>query len=450
MPRKMPNFPGRHADPAGFIHAPEAAPASFWRDTGGGVAVLFAVLFPVLLLGMGLGAEAGYQYMSQRKLQHAADVTAYAAGARKRAGDSAAEIRAAALHVATRAGFRPDMGMMTINIPPQSGADAGNPNSVEVLLTLSQPRYFSALVSNQPLDMQGRAVARVAKTGSTACVLALSPTGMGAITVTGATSVALDGCDIAANSNASDALLMSGSSATLDLDCAYVVGQAVTTAGLNIGCGQVREFAPIVRDPYDSIAEPAAVGTCRNRNVGSPNSSTTLTPTENHPSGVKSMRFCGGLDAKGNVTFGPGLYIIEGGDFTINSGNVDSSGTASLAGEGVTFYFTGGGRLRLGSNGLLNFEAPKTGPFAGIAFFGSRSQSGITHRINGASGSTLQGAVYLPASQVELTGNSRVSSGCTQVIGHHVTFTGNSTLRAACENSGTRDILTNESVRLVE
>ncbi|WP_162300855.1 pilus assembly protein TadG-related protein [Alkalilacustris brevis] len=422
----------------------------FLRDTGGGAAVLFAVLFPVLVLGMGLGAEAGYQYMSQRKLQHAADVTAHAAGARKRAGDTTAEIEAAALHVATQAGFRLDMGTMTINMPPQSGGDAGNPNSVEVLLTLSQPRYFSALVSDRPVDMQGRAVARVTKTGSAACVLALSQTGAGAITVTGSTNVALDGCDVASNSNASDSLLMSGSSAALDLDCGYVVGQAVTTSGLKIDCGQVREFAPVVRDPYDSVAEPAAVGTCRNRNVGSPNSSTTLTPTENHPSGVKSMRFCSGIDAKGNVTFGPGLYIIEGGDFTINSGNVDSSGTASLAGEGVTFYFTGGARLRLGSNGVLDFEAPKTGPFAGITFFGSRDASGITHRVNGASGSTLQGAVYLPASHIELTGNSRVNSGCTQVIGHRVTFTGNSTLRSSCENSGTREILTNESVRLVE
>ena len=422
----------------------------FLRDTGGATAIIFTMLFPVLVVGMGLGAEAGYQYMSQRKLQHAADVSAHAAGARKRAGDSLEQIEAAALHIATQSGFLPEMGTMIVNIPPQSGADVGNHNSVEVLLTLTQPRFFSALISDQPVDMQGRAVARVTETGSAACILALSRTDPGAITVTGSTTVILDGCDIASNSNTQDSLLMSGTSATLNMNCGYVVGQAVTTSGLSIGCDQIREFAPVIRDPYADIEEPEAVGACRNRNQGSPNSTTTLTATENHPSGVKSMRFCNGLDLKGNVTFAPGLYIIEGGDFTVNSGNVDSSSAASLGGDGVTFFLTKGARLRLASNSTLNFAAPTTGPFAGISFFGGRSESGVVNRLNGSFGSTLQGAIYMPASEVEFTGNSKVNSGCTQVIGHKVTFTGNSSLRSNCASSGTRRINTNETVRLVE
>lgn len=424
--------------------------ARFLHDTGGAAAILFTMLFPVLVLGMGLGAEAGFQYMSQRKLQHAADVAAHAAGARKRAGDSLEQIEAAALHIATQSGFLPDMGTITVNIPPQSGGDSGNPNSVEVLLTLTHPRYFSALISDQPVDMQGRAVARVTESGSAACILALSPTDAGAITVTGSTTVMLDGCDIASNSNAQDSLLMSGTSATLDMNCGYVVGQAVTTSGLSIDCEQIREFAPVIRDPYADVEEPEAVGTCQNRNQGSPNRSTTLTASENHPSGVKSMRFCNGLDLKGDVTFGPGLYIIEAGDFTVNSGNVDSSSAASLGGEGVVFYLTGGARLRFASNSTLNFAAPSTGPFAGISFFGSRQASGVVNRINGSFGSTLQGAIYMPASEVEFTGNSRLNSGCTQVIGNKVTFTGNSSLRSQCAASGTRQIRTNETVRLVE
>ena len=430
-----------------------AAPAEcrrFLRNTSGATAVLFAILFPVLVLGMGLGTEAGYQYMSQRKLQHAADVAAHAAGARKRAGDTDEEIKAAALHIATQSGYLGGADDIIVNMPPKTGQFAGDSDSVEVILPLTQPRYFSAIVISEPVNMQGRAVARITDSGSVACILALSPNSSGAITVTGSTSVSLEGCDIASNSNAPDSLLMDGNGAKLDVNCSFVVGQSVTTRGLSIGCGEVQEFAPAVRDPYADLEEPSAQGECVSGDQGRPNTTTTLTATETHPSGVKSMRFCNGLDLKGDVTFAPGLYIIENGDFTVNNGTVSSTDETLLDGEGVTFYLTNGAQMRLASNSTLNFAAPTSGPFGGIAFFGSRNATGITHRINGTSGSILQGALYMPASNVEFTGNANMTSGCTQVIGQKVTFTGNSDLRSDCTNSGTRQIRTNEVVRVVE
>lgn len=420
-------------------------------DACGAAAVAAAILFPVLLGGMGLGAETGYWYLTQRKLQHTADVAAHAGGVRLRAGDSQGEIGAAAHRVAGESGVDGPLVSLTVNTPPLGGGFAGDPDSVEVVIVRSQPRWFSAIFDDQPVEMSARAVARITQTGSVACVLALSATAPGAVTVTGSTAVGLSGCDVASNSNAADAFLLSGSSAALAANCAFTVGRAITTSGLELtGCEAVQENAPSVRDPYADVAEPAVVGACRNRNVGSPNSSTTLTPTENHPSGMKSMRFCNGMDVKGQVTFEPGLYIIEGGDFTINSGNVDSSSLAVLSGGGVTFYLTNGARLRLGGNGVLTLSAPTNGPFSGILFFGSRGANDITHRLTGGHGSTTQGAAYMPVSHVEFRGNSKTTNGCTQIVGRRVTFTGNSSLRSDCEAAGTRDIATAEVVRLVE
>lgn len=434
-----------------FLHAAPAACGRFLRNTSGATAVLFAILFPVLVLGMGLGTEAGYQYMSQRKLQHAADVAAHAAGARKRAGDTDEEIKAAALHIATQSGYLGGADDIIVNMPPKSGQFTDDSDSVEVILPLTQQRYFSALVSSDPVNMRGRAVARITDSGSVACILALSPNSSRAITVTGSTSVSLEGCDIASNSNAPDALYMSGDGATLDVNCAYVVGEANTTAGLNITCGKVQTFAPVVRDPYADLEEPSVSGDCVWENKhGKPNTTTTITATETHPSGVKSMRFCSGLDLSGDVTFEPGLYIIEGGDFTVNNGTVTSTDENILEGEGVTFYLAHDARIRLASNSTLNFAAPTTGRYAGIAFFGSRSATGVTHRMNGTSGSSLQGALYMPASEVEFSGNTKLTTGCTQVIGYKVTFTGNSDLRSDCTNLGTRQIKTKEVVRVVE
>jgi len=421
----------------------------FIADCSGATAILMTVALPVMVLGMGIGAETGYQYMTQRKLQHSADLAAHAGAARLRAGDAQTAIEAAVTHIAVQGGFQPDTGTITVNTPPLSGIAAGNPRSIEVILNKTQQRYFSLLINDDPLLINARAVARVMSSGSVACVLALSPTGSGAVTVSGSTSVGLSGCNIASNSNASDTL--SGTSAALSAHCAHAVGGAVVTNQLHLsGCPAVREFVPVVRDPYENVIEPALMGTCRNRNQGSANSTTTLTPADNHPSGVPSMRFCSGLDVKGNVQFAPGLHIVEGGDFSINSGNAGSSGAASLMGAGVTFYLAGTGRLRLNGNAVLTLGAPNSGPFSGLLFFGGRAQSGVTHRVTGASGSTLHGAVYMPASTVELTGNSKTTGGCTQVIGRYVTFTGNSTLQSDCANAGTTDILANETIAVIE
>jgi Putative Flp pilus-assembly TadE/G-like len=43
-------------------------------DQSGAAAVVIAIVFPILVGGMGLGAETGYWYVTQRKLQHAVDV----------------------------------------------------------------------------------------------------------------------------------------------------------------------------------------------------------------------------------------------------------------------------------------------------------------------------------------------------------------------------------------
>lgn len=428
-----------------------SSPRRFLSDCTGSTAIVLAVVMPVLILGMGLGAETGYQYMTQRKLQHAADLAAHAGAIRLRVGDAQPEIMAAAAHVAAGGGYSAATGTIEVNTPPLAGPATGDGRSVEVILTQSEPRYFSLLISNQPVVIGARAVARVMAAESVACVLALSPTESGAVTVSGSTTVGLNGCDIASNSNASDSFLMSGGGAQLSAHCVHAVGQAVVTNQLQLsGCPAVREFAPVVRDPYESVAEPALMGACRDGNIGNPNSQTTLSPSDNHPSGVNSIRFCNGLHIRGAVSFEPGLYIIEGGDFSVHGASGGSSAAAAMGGEGVTFFLTGSARIVINGNADLALAAPSSGPYSGLLFFASRSQVGISHRLAGTSGSTMQGAVYAPASALVMTGNSRSTGGCTQIIGRRVTFTGNSTLLADCTDAGTTDIEASRAIAIIE
>jgi len=420
--------------------------SEFVADARGGVAIMAALLMPVLALGMGLGAETGYQYITQRNLQHAADLAAHAGGVRLRAGDGNAAIEAAAMHVATKAGFAVADGSFTINTPPSSGPNAGNPDSVEVLLTKTQQRFFSAIVIKAPVLIGARAVANVTATGTAACVLALSPTSARAITISGSTDVSLQGCDVASNSNASDAFWMANSSANLTVGCVHAVGGAVSSSNLRLlDCPAVKEYTPVVRDPYADLPEPSINVPCEaSTNV------TVFEPTFAHPSGVPAMRICGGLDIKKNVTFMPGLYIIDDGDLTLNASGEASSADVGMEVNGATFFLTGNSRLKLTGNGGLDMQAPTSGPFNGILVFGSRSQSGLTHEIRGNSGSTTQGALYTPSSAISFSGNSTTTNGCTQVIGLTVEFTGISTLRSTCATFDARRIETNVVVRIVE
>ncbi|ACP21830.1 conserved hypothetical protein (plasmid) [Sinorhizobium fredii NGR234] len=406
------------------------------KDDAGAVAVVAAIVFPVLVGAMGLGAESGYWYMEQRKLQHAADVSAHAAAIRHRAGDPKPALENTALRIASASGYSP--GTMTVSTKP--GLSAGS-SKITVELTETHPRLFSSIFVGEPVTLSARAVAEV-KGGSKACVLALSGSASGAVTVTGSTQVQLSGCSVVSNSSAADAFLMRNGSAVMSTDCVYTVGEAVTTTGLTMtGCSEPIERVPPTPDPFASVAEPDRLQVqllpCRTLDHVS-NSSYVL---DHLLSGVPAIRFCGGLDIKGTITLKPGLYIIDGGDFTVTAG-------AKLSGEGVTFYFTNSATAKLLGNGDIDLTAPTTGPYAGLLFFGSRRDAGVVHQVTGNSESTLEGNIYIPTGRIEFTGNSTVSGGCTQIVANEITFTGNSAMETCA--SRTDEIIVGKTVMLVE
>jgi hypothetical protein len=228
----------------------------------------------------------------------------------------------------------------------------------------------------------------------------------------------------------------------MSTDCVYTVGGAVTTTGLTLtGCEKPIENAPPVADPFASVAEPDKLHVqqlpCRTLSYVS-NSTYTF---DRLASGQEAIRFCGGLEIKGTITLKPGLYIIDGGNFTVTAG-------AKLSGDGVTFFFANSAAAKLTGNGDIDLSAPTTGPYAGLLFFGSRHDTGLVHQVTGNSESTLEGNLYVPTGRIEFTGNSTVSGGCTQIIADQVVFTGNSTMETCASPSD--EILVGQTVSLIE
>ncbi|ACP22269.1 hypothetical protein NGR_b08130 (plasmid) [Sinorhizobium fredii NGR234] len=69
---------------------------------------------------------------------------------------------------------------------------------------------------------------------------------------------------------------------------------------------------------------------------------------------------------------------------------------ARLSGEGVTLFFTNGAATKLLGNGDIDLTAATSGPYAGLLFFGSRHDTGVTHQVTGNSESRLEGNLYMP------------------------------------------------------
>ncbi len=420
-----------------------AGMTGFMKHKSGNVAVLAAILLPVVIGCFGLGSEVGYWYLSQRKLQQAVDASAYSAGVRKRSGDDEDAYTAIAQTIAFKSGLDADIGTVEVFSPPTTGVYTGDNDAVEVVLTETHEPLFAGLFREEPVVLSARSVVLL-QDAATACIVALSTSASKAMKLGGTADVVFDGCNMASNSLASDSFSLSGSG-SVTTGCAYTVGSANVTSNLNLTvCTEVSENAPYTADPYRDVTAPAVEGPCINsKNVGKPHGITKVKPTYAHSSGLPSRRYCAGLSLKGDVEFEPGLYIIDGGTFSANAG-------ANVSGEGVIFYLTGGATMSLNGGATFDLSARTSDPFSGLLFFGDRTDGSISHTVNGGTSSVFQGAIYFPASNVTYNGGAGVADGCTQIVADTIELVGNSTIASNCDSAGTKAILVGQAVEHVE
>ena len=400
------------------------SPRQFLRCSSGGVASLFAIVSPVLIGAMGLGGEAGLWYLTQRQVQNAADMAAHATALRLNEGDDLASLQSLAEYVVGQAEVDLSMAAVQLAQPPQSGAYIEDGAAIEITVTETVPRLFTKMYTADPIQISARAVA-TARSGGRACVIALSSDADNSINITGSGLINLTLCDFVSNSNAVS-YNMSGMGSAVSANCVQATGTAVTTANLTTVCETIRQGASPVADPFAAVAEPSATGACVDGDVGQNNQVTQVTAVEAHASGMSSMRFCNGLNVRGTVDFDPGLYIVEGGEFRINS-------NAIITGDGVVFYLRDGVEIRFNGTATVMLSAPMTGDYTGILFFGARDATAMSHTVNGNFGSVMDGAIYTSASHLDFSGNAMTSfTSCTQIVSDTMTFTGNMALNLHC------------------
>ena len=394
----------------------------FARSEGGNVAVIFAVVLPMLVGGAGLGVETTYWYLARVNMQAAADAAAYSGAMDKRTGAAAASVIATATNTAAASGFDLATGAIEVNTPPLTGA--GGALAVEVILTAQAQRFFTGMFTNSPVPLRARAVARYTNAGD-ACVLALNTTKSKAALFSGSTNLTLDGCSVMANSNAIDAITAQGS-ALISTKCLISGGGVSITAGVTMECGAPVTKASPVADPFKDLPVPTPTGAC----------------LSDAPAVLAPGRYCAGMSLKNTVSLGPGVYYVSGGDFQVNA-------LANVSGTGVTIYLSGSSHVSINGTATVNLTAPTTGTYAGMLFFGDRAGTG-NNTFNGTASSSLTGSIYFKSQAVNYLGNFTGDGGCTQIVADSVQWSGNTSVRADCTSKGMVTIPALMLVQLVE
>jgi hypothetical protein len=115
-----------------------------------------------------------------------------------------------------------------------------------------------------------------------------------------------------------------------------------------------------------------------------------------------------------NVTFNPGVYVIEGGGWNVNGG--------SWTGSGVTFYFADSSKIQFNSGMSMTLSAPTTGTYAGILFYELDGLSLSPLVFDDSVSESLSGLIYLPSRNITFNSTSNVSSPTVTVVANTAIF----------------------------
>ena len=391
-------------------------PSGLLRDNRGAAAVTIAFALTGLIGMAGLATEGSNWYLTSRRMQSAADATAFSAAVALSASDTWTNAQKEGKAVAASAGYNfPDGSnnvTVTLHNPPTSGNYTTDNDAVEAIISQPQTPMLSSLFLTSGPTIAARAVARGRV--SSGCVLALNRSNVVDLGLNGNTTLNLNSCAVYVNSDdPSGALTMNGN-VTINSSGVYVTGGISQGNGTINDNGNTNTNSPPINDPYANVSVPSySPGSC----ITPPSSGTVSNLT-----GVTVL--CSlTITGQNSLTLSPGIYIIAGGSFSMG-------GQSTLSGSGVTLILSHDGnnnytQASISGGSTINLTAPTTGSTAGIALMQDRNAPQCTgtscNQLVGGSTQNITGAIYFPSQAIKFTGNSSTGgSTCTQVIGYEL------------------------------
>lgn len=373
----------------------------FVREEQGQAAVMVAVCLVAILGLVGMAIDFGNLRYQKRQLQTAADATALAGALELSSCGSTSNCSAmqtAAQQALTEDGYSGSTLLtqctgtpsstgvtLTLNNGPcalgSTDPNNGSSSIVEAVVSTPVSTYFAGILGFNNVTVSARAEAAVAS--SRDCVYI----GDGGVTMNSNDRITM-GCGINVNGNFS-----------ANSNEVITAQNGITIHGTFTGGGSFTPTpvtgTPVVTDPL-SYLTPPTVGTC-----------TSLSDMSGSGNTLNPGTYCG-LNVKSNssVTLSAGTYVFEG--------PLNLASNTSITGLGVTLYFSAGS-MNMSSNTTVDLVAPSSGTcgsssnLAGILLWESSTNS-TALTIQSNTGSTWQGAIYLPDATVTLNSNSNLAA----------------------------------------
>lgn len=390
----------------------------FRNGSGGNIAIMSAIVLPVVLGFFGLGTEGAAWFLTNRSEQNAADSAAIAA-----ASNAGADYAAEAKAVAAQYGFIDGQNGVTVTAINSQTCPDGSSNCYKVTVSKPVPLMLAQVVGYRGDTTVSGAPAKIIRANALAiqglsprpyCVLALASSGVSpALHTNGAPKANLAGCNVMSNTGA---------------DCnGHNLGADVGDAhGSNNGCG-VKENSnqPTLPDPYAGLVSNVPTNTCDSasywqepakKGPGTP-------PSQNQLAGLVPMS--GNVQKCGDVVLmGPTVIDTDsnGAVLVIENGQLDTNGfsLSTSNGSALTIIFSGtpgvsGYTHAPTGGGTLDITAPgnsSTSPWKGVAMYQDpRLTQGMDISAAGNSPTwDITGLVYLPHASVTMSGAVNKSS----------------------------------------
>jgi len=369
--------------------------SSFKADQSGTIAIIIAIILPVLIYLIFLAVQ--FRSVSNQKtaLQAAADEAALAL-VREQAllmtNSNALNGLAVSLVDSNLARVYLSEKRQTTSRQLSAREAGGQAGVLEVTVT-QQPVAKLQTIFGWP-EIPSISVTAQAQQigGSNICVVALAPSSPRALLLRRAARLTANGCAVYSNSSHSQGLGATRFT-RLTADSIFSGGGFIGGAG-NFLPRPVVDYPPL-QDPLISRDPPSFMG-CDHNNLSINGGIVTLDP------GV----YCGGLRLLrgARVSLNPGTYVIKDGGLQVLH-------SSRMEGEDVGFYLTGDdSTIRFFHESFIRLSAPTDGEMAGLLFFEDRDKTtGFNHRISSDNARYLVGTIYMPNGSLTIDANEPIA-----------------------------------------
>jgi Flp pilus assembly protein TadG len=271
-------------------------------------------------------------------------------------------------------------------------------NSLSGTATSSVKTSFLPVIGLSSIDVSAAATAMPGpQSTSPVCILLVNPLDAQALLVNSGAQINAPNCEIHVLSTQSPAAIFN---TTLNVKRICIKGSTIIKNG-GANPPAVTNCATI-SDPFAGKLPTATPGTCIYQSPINGNGGTYALP---------AGTYCGGVNFNGSGTLQlSGLYVIQSGAMIFNS-------SWTVIGTDVTFYLVDqNATITFNGNVNASLTAPTSGTYANILIFEPPGLSNTQLPINGTSGSSFTGLLYLPSRDVTINSVSNMSSNAVSMV----------------------------------